>query len=740
MKNLEDQLRQNADRQSWEEVEEIWIGLTDQPPEEIQIYRDVIKSMVDLDQSRRIQDMVELQVNAWRERGQLQETFQLMEPLVKTDLLTSDLHSAFLDALREEYSDHPALDLCIELSGLDESPADSASYEDFQSYLAFRPDRYVYHSSGWGTGKISDVEETLETVVIDFENKSGHRMDLQAAKQYLTLIEEQDPRALSYEGEELVREKLNESPAQCVAAYLKSRNATVPLKELRNLFKDQFFSSSQWTSWWKRAKPKLMEHPNIKMTGQTAPDLSYRDVSVSPADELLEKIRYAEDPHAVRKAVQNFSSYLKGNDELQEKVAEALEQKADYFLTKAEEGKHRVAFTEMLLFLDRKTTLLPEHLIEDVVPKLLTLEPDQNERIEELSRLLNNLQNPQELEKILTMMEVAFDDELPRMEQKLLLNVHGAAWKRISHHLTRRGHETFLEEALFQLTGVPGTFPLPYLSLIRYRNESFLEAVEEYMPSHAEIFRSLIELAELDSDRYLPSDWTVRKFTKKVEDVLLKNFDDIIERATQAFDPEESLKFRNKIKRMHGFKDTTRAKLLSHLDDVKEEAMQTGRFWESELIYCTQAGIEERQATYDEIVSEKMPENQRAIEEARAQGDVSENAELDAALEERSLLTSRARKLKKELELARTLSDAPVQESEVQPGTTVTLKDEETGDSLEYTILGPWDADPDQNVISYQSPLAEELLESEPDETRTVSLPEGDRTFTVKNIERADLE
>jgi len=736
MSDLERQLEEHADQQAWSQVEDAWLGLSDQPPENVDVYRDIVESMVDLDQDRRLKDMVDIQVGAWRERDRVGDTFELMEPLVVNDLLPRDLYDAFIDALREQHDDHPAFDLCLELSQLSNKPANRASYEDFLSFLSFSPDQYVYHGSGWGTGKVQEVEETLETIVVDFDKKPGHRMDLEAARRYLTVIEEFDPRALAYESEELVREKMDETPARCVAAYLRSRGATVPLKELRDLFKDQFFSSSQWTSWWGSAKPKLMQHPKIKMTGQTAPDFSYRDDSVAPEDELMTKIQYAEDPQDVQKAIQNFSSYIEGNEELQDRIREELENKAEYFVSKAEEGKHRGAFIRMLLYLDRKTTLLPDELLEDVVPYILTLETDRKEQIRELSELLNDLQNTYELRKVLGLMEEAFEDELPHIEQELLLKVYGAAWKRVAEHVDRKGHQKFLEEALFQLTGVPGTFPLPYLSLIRYRNESFLEPVEEYVPTHQELFRSLIELAELDSDRYLPSDWTVRQFTKKVENVLLKNFDSIIERATQSLEADESLKFRNKIKRMHGFKDKTRAKLLSYLDDVKEETVQKGRFWESELIYSTQEGIEERQATYDEIVSEKMPENQRAIEEARAQGDVSENAELDAALEERSLLTSRARKLKKELELARNLADAPIQEDEVQPGTHVTLEDPASGEITEYTILGPWDANADENVISYQSPLADELLEAEAGETRTVSLPNGERTFRVKQIER----
>ncbi len=736
MSDLENELRVQANKGNWEQVENIWLELSDLTPDDVPLYRDVLESMIELDQKRRIQDMASIMVESWRGQDLDEEAFDILEPLVKNDLLPSGLADDFRDVLEAVYEDHPALDLSLRLSGINSGTPGEESYEKFRSFIEFKPDHYVHHSSGWGTGKIVEVRGTLESVVIDFENRRGHEMDIEAAQEYVSIIEENDPRALAYEGSDVLEEALKERPAKIIRSYLESRGTDVPLKELRDLLKNQVFSSNQWTNWWNRTKTKLLEHPNIEMSGQSAPDLSYRDVSVNPEEELMSNIRYAEHPDEVQKAIQNFSSLLERHEETQQKMKEALREKASYFLSKAEEGKHRVAFTSLLLFLDRKTSYLPDGLLEDVIPKILTLEDERDEQIEDLSNLLNSLRHGDELKTVLSMMERAFDDEeLPHLEQKLLTRVHGAAWKHLARHLLEHSGEKYIQEALFELTGVPGTYPLPYLSLVRFRHESFLEPVEEFLPTSTELFRSLIELAELDTDRYLPSNWTVRQFTKQVEDTILRNFDDIIEEATTTLSTDQSMKLRNKVKRMHGFKDTTRAKMLNHLEESKEE-QDVGRFWESELIFCTQEGIEERQATYDEIVSEKMPENQQAIEEARAQGDVSENAELDAALEERSLLTSRARKLKKELEHARNLADAPVQDSEVQPGTRVQLRETETDKTCSYTILGPWDSNAEEDIISYESPLAEGLLEAKEGEERTVSLPDGEVTYRVENIEK----
>ncbi len=735
MTDIENRLAEQAEKENWEQVEDTWLELSEQEPDDVPLYRDVLESMMNLDQKRRVQDMVSIMVDSWMEQNMNRAAFEIMEPLVQNDILPAGLEEEFYRVLTSIYEDHPAVGASLRLSGINQNSVDREAYEQFENFISFKPGRYVYHGSGWGTGKIVDVQSTLEQVVIDFETRSGHEMNLEAANRYLTLIDEHDPRALAYESSDKLEEALEEHPSRCVMAYLQSRDTSVPLKELRDLLKDRLFSASQWTNWWNRAKQKLLEHPNIEMTGQSSPDLSYRDVSVNPQDELLSKITYAEHPDEVKKAIQNFSSFVDREEEAQEKMKKALREKSSYFLTKANQGKYRISFTSLLLYLDRKTSYLPDGLLEETIPEILTLEDDREERLNELSRLFNALRHGSELKTILGLMETAFGEEHARIERDLLTRVHGAAWKHIARHLLEESDEKYIQDALFELTGVPGTYPLPYLSLVRYRNAPFLDEVREFVPTSTELFRSLIELAELDTDRYLPSDWTVRKFTKKVEDTINRNFDEIVEEATQTLTMEQSVKLRDKVKRMHGFKDTTRAKMLNHLEESSEE-QDVGRFWESELIFCTQEGIEEHQAKYDEIVTEKMPENQRAIEEARAQGDVSENAELDAALEERSLLTSRARKLKKELEHARNLANAPVQDSEVQPGTRVTLRHTGSDEVTSYTILGPWDTNTEQNIISYESPLAEGLLEAQKDEERTVSLPDGEITYRIEQIEK----
>jgi transcription elongation factor GreA len=129
-----------------------------------------------------------------------------------------------------------------------------------------------------------------------------------------------------------------------------------------------------------------------------------------------------------------------------------------------------------------------------------------------------------------------------------------------------------------------------------------------------------------------------------------------------------------------------------------------------------------------------MPENSREIGEAQEKGDLRENAEYKAALERQDKLRAEATKLEEDLKKAVPIDPSKVRTDVVSIGTKVSVKDNSTGESIDYTILGPWDVDPEKNIISYASPLGKILLGKK---IGDVAVLNKDRSFTIEKIERA---
>ncbi len=148
-------------------------------------------------------------------------------------------------------------------------------------------------------------------------------------------------------------------------------------------------------------------------------------------------------------------------------------------------------------------------------------------------------------------------------------------------------------------------------------------------------------------------------------------------------------------------------------------------------IYLTKAGLEEMQKELEYLKLEKRPEVINALKDARALGDLSENAEYDAARTEQAIVEGKIQELEAMIENAIVISE--VKTDQVAIGNKVKIEYVEDKDTEEYTIVGSKEADPFQNKISNESPIAQAILGLRVGEVVSVESPNG--TYDVKVVE-----
>ncbi|MBR6949906.1 MAG: transcription elongation factor GreA [Bacilli bacterium] len=149
-------------------------------------------------------------------------------------------------------------------------------------------------------------------------------------------------------------------------------------------------------------------------------------------------------------------------------------------------------------------------------------------------------------------------------------------------------------------------------------------------------------------------------------------------------------------------------------------------------VYLTEEGLNELKQELDNLINVRRPENIIAIKEARALGDLSENAEYDAARNEQAQIEARIKQLEKMLENASIISE--VSKDKVGIGNTVSIKYvDEDDDVEEYKIVGSQEADPFESKISNESPIAKALFEHKVGDIVTVESPNG--SYEVEIIE-----
>ncbi len=148
-------------------------------------------------------------------------------------------------------------------------------------------------------------------------------------------------------------------------------------------------------------------------------------------------------------------------------------------------------------------------------------------------------------------------------------------------------------------------------------------------------------------------------------------------------------------------------------------------------VYLTQEGLDELQKELDNLINVRRPENIQAIKEARALGDLSENAEYDAARNEQAQIEARIKQLEKMLENASIITD--VSTDKVGIGNTVSIKYVGDEEEDEYKIVGSQEADPFESKISNESPIAQALFDHKVGDIVTVESPNG--SYQVEIIE-----
>lgn len=153
-------------------------------------------------------------------------------------------------------------------------------------------------------------------------------------------------------------------------------------------------------------------------------------------------------------------------------------------------------------------------------------------------------------------------------------------------------------------------------------------------------------------------------------------------------------------------------------------------------VYLTKKGHQKLVEELKYLQTVKRRQLSRAIGEARSHGDISENAEYDAAKEAQGFNEKRIAELEAQLTSAVILDDQDLPKDEVLIGATVRLKDIDTGEELVYMLVSEVEADYAQNKISVSSPVGKGLLNHRMDEEVSIVIPAGMLRYRIIGITR----
>lgn len=157
----------------------------------------------------------------------------------------------------------------------------------------------------------------------------------------------------------------------------------------------------------------------------------------------------------------------------------------------------------------------------------------------------------------------------------------------------------------------------------------------------------------------------------------------------------------------------------------------------SERIILTRRGADKLHAELQELKSVQRPAVIAAIAEARSHGDLSENAEYDAAKEQQGFIEARIRELESSLSVAEVIDPSKIATpGKVVFGATVNLYDSEQKSEVTYQLVGNLEANPEDGSISISSPMGRALIGKQEGDEIEVNAPGGKRVYEIVKVEQ----
>jgi transcription elongation GreA/GreB family factor len=586
-----------------------------------------------------------------------------------------------------------------------------------------KPGAFCLHKS-WGFGRVAEWNLLLNQIVIDFQGKKGHPMQLQYAADNLTLIPAGHFLARKASDLGAVKNQLKSDPVGLVRNILEGFGGAATQSQISEMFLGDLFNEAEWKRWWESTKKLLKKEGFFQIPAKKTEPIKLRGEKVSRADELLtffKQARQAKEQVAALDQIIRFHNEFDEPEKQLQPVVNAIEESA----AKNERLNPALTF-ELVIARDDLLTRVPQLKTTNQDLTLNRLIVAEETR---LATILPKLSSGKE-KRVLQTLPAALGARWTARGLQLMQERHARMVSQIPKIFAETGQETELRAALEQGIREHSATSEALFWLCKERNEKWNELISP------DLLAAILGALERDQHNE-----TARG--TKLRDLLL----DDRELIPEMFRNSEMDVARDSMRRLMltpVFDDLTKRSMLARIIKLypELEAMVTGAQPEekTEALVVSWSSLHRRKAEYEDLIRKKIPENTREISIARSYGDLSENFEYKAAKQMQAVLMRRKTELEQMLHHARGTSFESPDTSRVSIGTIVTLRDADSGAEETYTILGAWDGDPERHIISYQAAIAQALLGHSLGEIVTLNTDHGSGRFAIISIEAAPID
>ncbi len=585
---------------------------------------------------------------------------------------------------------------------------------------AMEPGAYVVHRS-WGFGQIKSYDEAAQRLLIDFKGKKGHPMDPAFCITTMEVLPEKHLLVRKETDNQRVMELIAADPAQLIVEALEAypNNAATGIELEITLA--QVIGEEKFKKWWSAAKKAVAKDPRVAVPEKKTECYVLREIPVSAEDEILEQFNGTRSARRRILLAEELLGSL-GKKEIKGDLNTVLDGVAE-----AVKSSNQIDESERLY----------GAVVRDDLAKALgsekAFEPSQ----------ATIIANVRDLPSIADKIPVQFQSRF----LGLILETHPIEVRDILFNLLKTSQGKFTTECINFLVEHGHADELA-ATLKRWQTEQNLRAPvllwivkNRHSKKFAKLLNDLItprllsaiffaidyEALQASSARRIPLGDILSEDTELISDLL------------STADPETARDLANTLMLNQGFEELTKKSLLARFIKIFpkiQSLVAADAESKEEQLLVSRNSYDRKREEYETIVSKKIPENSKAIATAREHGDLKENSEYKMAKQDQQVLMAQKTLLEKDLGRARVSDFKEASVDQVGVGTIVEVKAKATGATTKYTILGAWDGDPDNNVLSYKTAFGAALLGRKPGNTVTVKTGTSEDEYTILSVSR----
>jgi transcription elongation factor GreA len=577
---------------------------------------------------------------------------------------------------------------------------------------------YVFHRS-WGVGKVVTWDWLFSKVVIDFQSRAAHSMDMAFAADSLKAIPADHVLARKYNELPKLREMAALHHLDLIKLVLQSYGGKATVDQIQQLLVPDIITED-WKKWWEVAKKEMKKDGHFQIPAKKTEPVLYQAQEVSLKDRLIADFRAAK---GLKAKLVVASEFVKSFSDLGDKTV-VNEVIAGLNADINSHQRTQPALALEAIFLRDELRQLSGTPVDpaELAPSAIWSQVNRPWAILEQVSASKHRRALQ-----------SFTEASPQnWAEVLLAGINSVSTKlagEIASLLIHEGKLQALKDQLVRLVSQHAATSELLLWLAKERSDAFADILGP------EVFRAMLSAMERDQFN------NELKRSNKLGDYILNDQSLLVELIGSA-DLEVIKDLTRALQLSPAFDDMDKRSLLARIVKTYPavQSLISGETTKQEAsLLVSWESLERRKNEYTELVQKKIPANSKEIAIARSYGDLRENHEYKAAKEMQKVLMRRKSELEQQLVRARGMDYTNVKTDQVNLGTRVHVTELLDNHHETFTILGAWDGDPEKGLISYLTPVGQALLNRKPGDEVDLDFSGTKRRFRIDSIEAAQI-